>query len=731
MKKETKILVIGAGISGLTTAICLIEKGFSVVIVAEKFSPDIVSNVAGALWEWPPAACGKHGNPRSLERSKAWCMVSYGKFKTLQTEYGSELTGIYLRKATFYFHDVLEALPEDLKKMNELAGKVDNFRRGLDIVPNTINLTSQQGIKDAYQLMAPMVDTDVYMQWLFEKVKNMGCEIIQEKIALNLIEHEQTLLDRFQCAAIVNCSGLGSIEIANDPSMYPLRGALVKVKDEKGLIDGAHCIAHKETSNSEQDIVFIVPRGSKKTVILGGLVQIHQWGQSMSLSDPIIKRMYKGCLEFLPPLKSLPLDEKDSVRTGLRPFTQTNICVERVPATQIFYNYGHGGAGVTLSWGCAQETVDSIQAMLLQQNQPETSTNELIDEQKQTVFLLQDNAPIKSELTFIGALECNLVLLCSPKGLGQIIPSQFEHLNHVQILKHYDLPHLLDAFKQIKSRFALDAEKCHVITIDDHCILLAAEMREALDLAGDKPQQTYSMVNKFNASKLGQAHRTKSTKGSLYNISVIIMNGEIAYFAPCQYSRSIDEIASNKPISYLITRTKDPEYPILLEFIKQTLTDHAAGYPCNGVMNFDIVLEANSTKQTLPAQPALLKISAHTPNDLISKLFVPYQGFTLNEWQLKLQMGYLQKPAVNVQEDQKYSAVCIYPKKAGKVSEIRTPVFNSPTEIYWRIHPGQELTPSKDIEDYALAILLSNTHWEELKQDFDTADSRNYFDVAP
>lgn len=52
---NVNILVIGAGVSGLTTAICLREAGFSVVIVADRFAPDLTSIVAGALWEWPPA----------------------------------------------------------------------------------------------------------------------------------------------------------------------------------------------------------------------------------------------------------------------------------------------------------------------------------------------------------------------------------------------------------------------------------------------------------------------------------------------------------------------------------------------------------------------------------------------------------------------------------------------------------------------------------------------------
>ena len=70
MKKNfERILVIGAGITGFTTALCLLREGFQVTIIADKFSPHITSNVAGALWEWPPAVCGHHQNPVSLERS--------------------------------------------------------------------------------------------------------------------------------------------------------------------------------------------------------------------------------------------------------------------------------------------------------------------------------------------------------------------------------------------------------------------------------------------------------------------------------------------------------------------------------------------------------------------------------------------------------------------------------------------------------------------------------------
>lgn len=70
------VLVIGAGIVGLTSALCLARKGFRVTVVADRFAPRITSVVAGALWEWPPAVCGQHQDETSLRRAKGWSETS-------------------------------------------------------------------------------------------------------------------------------------------------------------------------------------------------------------------------------------------------------------------------------------------------------------------------------------------------------------------------------------------------------------------------------------------------------------------------------------------------------------------------------------------------------------------------------------------------------------------------------------------------------------------------------
>lgn len=727
MNKKNNILVIGAGVSGLTTAISLKEAGFNVVIVAEKFAPGLVSNVAGALWEWPPAACGKHEAPRSLERSKEWCMATYEKFKTLHQKFGSSATGIHLRIITFYFNEVLENLPEDISKMNELAGQVDDFQRGLDIVPSSVDIKFQDGIKDAYRHMAPTIDTDMYMQWLFHQAESLGCEMIEERIALNLIEHEYVLLERFNCAAIVNCAALGSIEVANDASMYPLRGALVRVKDEQGLVDGAHCISHKETSSGEQSMIFIVPRGEKNTVILGGLVQMHQWGESMSMEDPLIRQMYDGCLSFLPELRALPLDKEEPVRVGLRPFTQANVCVESVPETHLFYNYGHGGAGVTLSWGCAQEIVQRIQTRFQQEVLPTLFANTSIDNQKQTVFLLQDKSPVKFSLLFFHEHDCNIVLLCSREGLSKITPAQFQHLDCVRLMEHYDFSSLLTAFSQVKHHFKLAPEQCRIITNDEFSVHLAAKMREALSLAGDKLDQIRPFVDQLalkkalNGSDVSMASEPETDQGTHYNTSVMVINGECVYFAPCKNFRPNNEFFHGKPIGHIIVREQDPEYSLLLEFSTKILKILASGYPSHGVINLDIFVDNQSEK------PVLLSIAARAPDGLISRMFGTYQGVALDEWHLKLQMGLLDKPTLKAKKDQKYSACCFHPKREGVVTEIEKPIFNSATEITWHICPGQKLNKAENINYVALEIFLSNDNWYELQRDFEVANSCCYF----
>lgn len=352
-----RVLVIGAGVTGLTTALCLRREGFDITVVAEKFAPDIVSVVAGALWEWPPAVCGAHQDEISLARSKQWCMTSYEAFARLSKR---PETGVFLRPVVFYFREPIAQRPRDLAKMHELKDRVRGFVHDARLIEDG-GANPAAGMRDAYQHVAPMIDTDRYMAWLMGQVRRAGCEVVQGRVNGALRRNEPYLEALFGVQCIVNCSGLGALELADD-DMYPLRGALIRVRnDGVGMppVLKAHCVSHEQGS-TEQDMVFIVPRGTN-TLLLGGLTEPHQWSLDLDLKTyGPVQEMLRRCRDFLPALAGAELDRDDPLRVGLRPFRQHNVRVEREPGTDVIHNYGHGGSGVTLSWGCAEEVVSLV-----------------------------------------------------------------------------------------------------------------------------------------------------------------------------------------------------------------------------------------------------------------------------------------------------------------------------------------------------------------------------------
>jgi D-amino-acid oxidase len=355
------VLVLGAGVSGLTSALCLRRRGFDVTVIADRFAPRVTSVVAGALWEWPPAVCGHHKDLTSLARSKKWSEASHDIFADLAP---NPQTGVYLRPVTYYFGRPVEEDPLHSEKMRELEGKVRRFRHDPALIAEH-GVNAKLGLRDAYTHLAPMIDTDLYMAWLLGEVKRAGCRILQGKVTGSLSDQEETLARKYGADAIVNCTGLGARELA-DASVYPLRGALIRVRNDGTTmprVTEAHCISH-DGSSEESGFLFIVPRG-KDMLVLGGLAEPGLWDLDIGLHNyEPIREMYRRCLEFLPALEGAQIDAAEPVRAGLRPARRQNVRLEREAGTRIVHNFGHGGSGVTFSWGCAQEVAETVEAFV-------------------------------------------------------------------------------------------------------------------------------------------------------------------------------------------------------------------------------------------------------------------------------------------------------------------------------------------------------------------------------
>ncbi|KAF9005286.1 FAD dependent oxidoreductase [Hymenopellis radicata] len=376
--KDRRVLIFGGGVTGFTTAWALLDAGYKVTIVSDRWAHPtdrITSQIAGALWEWPPAVCGKHTDVISLEKSKNWCMTSYRIFDKLQGWMPSDTLdhGVRMGMSNFFFVEKLEDMADEgqLEKWNELQ-EMSSEIKGVKRDPTLIHrhqVNKKAGIVDSYQHISPMIDTDVYMRWLQFVVTCKGADLRTRKVEGDLLFQEDKLLSEYNADIIVNATGLGSYDIASDKTVYSLRGALVRVVNDGRKfpkVTEALVVTHDNTRGDDEDIVFIVPRNDN-ILILGGLVQPHEYTLDLALDSLEIQRMRARCNNFVPGLENAEYDPDTPLVQGLRPCRSANVRVERETRkydNRIIHCYGHGGSGFTLSFGCAKDVLGLVDELV-------------------------------------------------------------------------------------------------------------------------------------------------------------------------------------------------------------------------------------------------------------------------------------------------------------------------------------------------------------------------------
>lgn len=352
---EPRALVIGSGVNGWTTALVLARRDWRVVVVADRFGIDPVAAVAGVLWEWPRSVGDCRRYQTASDRAAAWAMRSYVRFGHLAADPGTRIT---VRPAVFYFSSRIEDDPAEHAKMVAIQQFVSEFRRDPALI-DSYGVNPDTGLVDAYSYLTPTIDTDWYLDWLTHEARSAGVTAMQLHIHGPLIEQERRLRAEYGADVIVNCTGLGARELADDPTIESHRSVLLRIIDDgtsSSRVTAAHVVAADTHTDAEKRI-FIVPRGDR--LLLGGLVEPGHYDTDLDLANhPPLRDMLDRCTEFLPVLRGAHLDDLDPVRVGLRPFRPGGVRLETEPGTRIVHNYGHGGAGVSLSWGCALEVAD-------------------------------------------------------------------------------------------------------------------------------------------------------------------------------------------------------------------------------------------------------------------------------------------------------------------------------------------------------------------------------------
>lgn len=362
------VLVIGGGVTGLITSWVLLDRGYRVTILAKEWANNstatrLTSQIAGALWEFPPAVCGSHTDACSLKRSKKWAMDAYHVWRTLAAADDGKDMGVEMVRSVFYFPEKVVGSSNQLGKMLEIEGSgVLGFAHSASLI-DEMGIDPQCGAVDAYELLVPAIDTDKAMHWLMSLIKAKGARFITEEITTDLLSIENSLRARFRADAIINCSGLASHVLASDPKCYPLRGGLLRfANDGKSFPKLNHALSISADATATGEIIFIVPRDND-TLIVGGFAEPDQWSLTNNINSPIVRRMHERAIAFLPALKNAKLDPVYPFAQGLRPARMGNVRLEkelRNPDSCIIHSYGHGGSGWSFSFGCAAEVVNML-----------------------------------------------------------------------------------------------------------------------------------------------------------------------------------------------------------------------------------------------------------------------------------------------------------------------------------------------------------------------------------
>tara|TARA_B100000287_G_scaffold425865_1_gene472881 strand:- start:7385 stop:8317 length:933 start_codon:yes stop_codon:yes gene_type:complete len=300
--------VVGAGVSGLSTAIRLLESGHEVEIVSDKFSPETVSDVAAAIW-YPFLV-------RPADRAHTWGMETYKILELMCTE--EPKAGVRMRDGREYLREVV-SLP-----------------RWKDGIASFRILDDEEiplGYVFGWEFRAPVIDMPLYMPWLIARFEEKGGTFRQ-----NFIED----LSKLSGDLVVNCVGLGARELCDDKEVKPARGQIIFVDQDPGV---GHFDQQPET------LTYTIPRSN--VTVLGGTAQVDDWELEIRDED---NELILEKVEALWP----ELDRSKILggSVGLRPSrTEVRLEEEDIGGVRVIHNYGHGGAGVTLSWGCADEVV--------------------------------------------------------------------------------------------------------------------------------------------------------------------------------------------------------------------------------------------------------------------------------------------------------------------------------------------------------------------------------------
>lgn len=347
--KSASVAILGGGVVGLTTGIRLLEAGFkNLTLYAQRLppslppSPPLVSEVACALWLPICTSQQDCDDKNYIVRESVWARYSFARFAAIKGDCGI---------STIAHHEYYSEQEADIGLLisPEMAAFLPNFSEGFETnapaLPNTMGPLTYRQSFTTFIIAMPR-----YLAWLRARFVAMG-----GKIASDITFQHVDQIAPLGADVYVNALGLGAAALFSDPGLIGVKGQLVLCPPNPHIVSsigaGEFCM---------------IPRPD--ALILGSLFERNFIDEKPSPSDTQLILEVVGSWvkspQFRDSDKSLPATisrelEVRSVLAGIRPFRTSGVRLEyeSIGGLNVVHNYGHGGGGVSISWGCAESVL--------------------------------------------------------------------------------------------------------------------------------------------------------------------------------------------------------------------------------------------------------------------------------------------------------------------------------------------------------------------------------------
>jgi D-amino-acid oxidase len=319
------IAIIGAGVSGLTCGVVFVERGNRVSILADEIGRKTTSGAAAAIW-YPYDA-------EPADKVIAWALKTYDVLVALSRD---PQTGVSMLE----LHTFSRTNGIQIPKWAHALGAQPLQSRvatGLRPVPDRAQRGGCNAFASGFTMNVPLMDTTIYLDYLANRFRKAGGEI-NGNARFEKLEDIDLAFD-----LIINCAGIGARTLVHDVDLEPHRGQVAIVP----MIDNLHCAIVCD----DAPLMYAIPR--KNDCVFGGTNELNE---DRHVDPAATARIVAECSRVL----NIDNPKVLAERVGLRPFRKSGLRLERArlrDGRTVIHNYGHGGSGFTLSWGCAREVL--------------------------------------------------------------------------------------------------------------------------------------------------------------------------------------------------------------------------------------------------------------------------------------------------------------------------------------------------------------------------------------